>query len=155
MKRIRTPIIGQGRSGRDIHGLILPQPGDLYRIADNMAELPERRARAGCEFGCPVHADYRALSGCDVIDLIFNTSCSCRHVRLVLELPEDGLDVPGQKAPTCTAADVPWVGAGISFCSAFPAPACRYQATLGSLEGDLTELKWHWFDDREAPNQVL
>ncbi|MDI9498804.1 MAG: Gfo/Idh/MocA family oxidoreductase [Bacillota bacterium] len=272
MNPIRTAIIGQGRSGRDIHGLALPQLGDLYRITDIVEELPERRARAEREFGCRVHADYRALLGRDDIDLVVNASYSCQHVPLTLELLEDGQNVLCEKPLARTAADVdrliaaaeksgakfaifqqsrfspayqqvrrvlesgilgrpvqitiaysgfarrwdwqtlqsmhggnllntgphpvdqaltffapdvmpevrcrmdrantfgdaedfvklslsapdaPLVEVEISSCSAFPVPTYRIQATRGGLEGSLTELKWRWFDECEAPRQTL
>lgn len=154
MNPIRTSIIGQGRSGRDIRGLDLPLPGDLHRTAAIEEKWPGRRVRANSDSGCPLPVSHRVLFGCDDIDPLVNASCCCRYVPPVLELPENGPNLLCQKPParTCTAA--PPVGSGISSCSAFPAPTCRMKAPRSDLEGSLSELKWHWFDDREAPHQT-
>ena len=80
MKKLRVAIIGQGRSGRNIHGR-------FFRSADNdfcqvvcIVEADEfRRARAAEEFGCDVVADYTELFGRDDIDLVVNASFSQMH----------------------------------------------------------------------------
>jgi predicted dehydrogenase len=62
MKRqLRVAILGQGRSGRDIHGANLINMQDLYKIAAVVDPLEERRQRAQREYGCDVYDNYSHL----------------------------------------------------------------------------------------------
>ena len=61
MKTIRVGIIGQGRSGRGIHGAHLSGTRKRYRIVAASDALEERRKRAAEEFRCDMYADYRDL----------------------------------------------------------------------------------------------
>jgi predicted dehydrogenase len=94
VKRIRVGIIGQGRSGRDIHAhsltTVVP---DLYEIVAVADPLPDRCDRAAKELGCRAYPDYRKLLACDDIDLVVNASPSRLHVPLTLEALEAGFDV--------------------------------------------------------------
>ena len=49
--QIRAAILGQGRSGRDIHGAHLSRDAERYRIVAVVDALEERRARAEAEYG--------------------------------------------------------------------------------------------------------
>ena len=52
MKRIKVAILGQGRSGRDIHGMNLLKMQELYEIVAVVDPLEDRRIRAQQEYGC-------------------------------------------------------------------------------------------------------
>ena len=106
MTIIRTAIIGQGRSGRDIHAAALSELGERFAITDVVEALPDRRARAAEELGCRVHDDYRELLGRDDIDLVVNASYSMQHVPITLELLEAGLNVLCEKPLARRVADV-------------------------------------------------
>ena len=63
MKKLNIAVIGQGRSGRDIHGKYFKNEiNTLYNVVA-VAELdPERRERALTEFpGCTVYENYTEL----------------------------------------------------------------------------------------------
>lgn len=99
MKKLRTAVIGQGRSGRDIHG-------DYYRSAKNelveviaVVELDEaRRERALREYpGCEVFSDYRDLFDRDDIDLVVNASFSDTHYSITKEFLSRGFNVLVEK----------------------------------------------------------
>lgn len=61
MTPLNIAILGQGRSGRDIHGQYLVTAPGQFRIAAVVEPLPDRAARARAEYGCDVLPDYRAL----------------------------------------------------------------------------------------------
>ncbi|MBO7175826.1 MAG: Gfo/Idh/MocA family oxidoreductase [Clostridia bacterium] len=98
MKKLRVAIIGQGRSGRNIHG-------KFFRSADNdfcevvcIVEADEfRRRRAAEEFGCETVADYTELFGRDDIDLVVNASFSQMHYPITKDLLCHGFNVLSEK----------------------------------------------------------
>ena len=56
MKKLNVAIIGQGRSGRDIHGAFLRSANnELFNVVAIVDELEERRQRALNEYGCAVY----------------------------------------------------------------------------------------------------
>lgn len=98
MKKIRVAIIGQGRSGRDIHGAYFrSEANSHYEVAAVVDALDYRRARAAEEYGCDVYADYHELFGRDDIDLVVNASFSYQHVPISIDLLEHGFNVVVEK----------------------------------------------------------
>ena len=84
-KIVRAAILGQGRSGRDIHGAYLKQVPEQYKIVA-VSDLEEkRRKRAEEEYGCESYEDYREILKRDDIDLIINALPSYLHVPVTLE----------------------------------------------------------------------
>ena len=70
MKKLNVAIIGQGRSGRDIHGAFFKSEyNEKFNVIAVVDALEERRIRAKEEWGCDVYADYRELFGRTDIDL--------------------------------------------------------------------------------------
>ena len=61
MKQLKVCILGQGRSGRNIHGRYLLTDKDRYKIVAVVDPLEERRQRAAKEYGCDVYSDYRTF----------------------------------------------------------------------------------------------
>ena len=106
MKRIQVAILGQGRSGRDIHGAHLSKDTDHYRIAAVVDPLEERRERAKAEYGCDTYADSAALLERSDLDLIVNAAPSKFHVPLTLRFLEAGYNVLCDKPLANRAADV-------------------------------------------------
>jgi len=105
VKKIRTAIIGQGRSGRGIHGAYMN--GDRrYEIVAAVDPLKERRDRAAAEFGCEVHADHKPLLKRKDLDLIVNTTPSHLHVPVTLEFLKARFDVVCEKPLANRARDV-------------------------------------------------
>ena len=84
MDPIRVGIIGQGRSGRDIHGFYL-SADSRFRIVAVADTLADRRERAIKEYGCEAHADAAELLARKDVDLIVNSSFSYQHVPLTLK----------------------------------------------------------------------
>ena len=97
MQKIRTAIIGQGRSGRDIHGAHLSTDTERYQIVAAVDPLPDRRNRAQAEYGCDVYTDYTALLEREDLDLVVNAAPSKFHVPISLSLLEAGYNVLCEK----------------------------------------------------------
>lgn len=98
MKKMRIAIIGQGRSGRDIHGAFFLSPeNDCVEVVAVVEALEHRRARAKAEFHCPVYVDYRELFGRTDLDLIVNASFSQMHYPITKDLLEHGFSVLVEK----------------------------------------------------------
>ena len=98
MKKIRVAIIGQGRSGRDIHGLYLLSPeNDRFEVVAVVDAIADRRERAKKDFGCDVYEDYRELFNRKDIDLIVNASFSHQHYCIAKDCLEHGYNVLNEK----------------------------------------------------------
>ncbi|MDD3927206.1 MAG: Gfo/Idh/MocA family oxidoreductase [bacterium] len=107
MKKIRVGIIGQGRSGRDIHDHsfrdIVPDKYQVVAVAD---PIEERCRRATAEFGYATYTDYREMLKRDDLDLIVNASPSHLHVPVTMEVLDAGFNVLTEKPLARKAADV-------------------------------------------------
>ncbi len=98
MKKMRVAIIGQGRSGRDIHGsFFLSENNDICEVVAIVDELEDRRERGMKEFGCDGYADYRELFTRKDIDLIVNASYSHLHYAIAKDCLEHGYNVLNEK----------------------------------------------------------
>lgn len=82
---IRVGIIGQGRSGYDIHAAHLARDR-RYRIVAVAEPLADRRAQAEREFGADSYEDYGDMLKRDDLDLVVNASPSHLHVRISLDI---------------------------------------------------------------------
>ncbi|MCM8759030.1 MAG: Gfo/Idh/MocA family oxidoreductase [Candidatus Omnitrophica bacterium] len=90
---IRVAILGQGRSGRDIHAKYLMKATNKYKIIAVSDTLPERRKRAEEELGCQAYSDYREIFKRDDIDLFINALPSHLHVPVTKEILNAGFHV--------------------------------------------------------------
>ena len=98
MKKLNVAIIGQGRSGRDIHGAFFKSEyNEKFNVIAVVDALEERRIRAKEEWGCDVYADYRELFGRTDIDLVVNSSFSHMHADITIDLLEHGFNVVCEK----------------------------------------------------------
>lgn len=99
MKRINVAIIGQGRSGRDIHGKYFKSENNTNCKVVAVVEKDEfRRTKALEEYpGCKVYEDYRELYKVKGIDLVVNTSFSQMHYPITKDLLEHKFNVLVEK----------------------------------------------------------
>ena len=97
MRKLKTAIIGYGRSGRNIHTTILKQLPELFEIAVYVEADPQRQEMIKREMNKPVYADYTELSERNDIDLVVNASFSQEHVRISNDLMKRGFDVICEK----------------------------------------------------------
>ncbi len=106
MKRLRVAIIGQGRSGRDIHGAYLIRDRRRYRIVAAVDALPDRRRRAAAEFDCEVFAHHEPLLKRTDLDLVINATPSHLHVPVTLQFLRAGFNVLCEKPLAAKVRDV-------------------------------------------------
>ena len=99
MNKYKIAIIGQGRSGRDIHGAFLKTEENVYFEVAAVVEADEfRREMARKEYpGCKVFADYQELFGETDLDLVVNASYSDMHYPITKDLLEHGFNVLVEK----------------------------------------------------------
>ncbi len=98
MRKLRVAIIGQGRSGRDIHGAYFRSGlNDKFEVVAVAEEIPDRRERAKAEYGCEVYSDYRELLRRDDLDLVVNSSFSHLHYPITMDLLSHGFNVVVEK----------------------------------------------------------
>ncbi len=102
---IRVGIIGQGRSGYDIHARHL-RTDRRYKIVAVVDPLADRRAQAEAELGAAAYADRRDLLKRDDLDLVVNATPSHLHVPYTLEALAAGHNVLCEKPLARRAAEV-------------------------------------------------
>lgn len=106
MQKIRVAIIGQGRSGRDIHGhYFLSDKNTDYQVTAIVDALEERRERAAREYGCPVFEKVGDLYGRKDIDLVVNSTFSHMHAPVTIDLLNHGFNVICEKPVAKTYED--------------------------------------------------
>ena len=107
MKKLRLAVIGQGRSGRDIHGAYYLSPrNQFYTVAYVVDRDPVLRADAAKRYtGAVILEDYRELFGREDIDLVVNASYSDEHYPITLDLLRHGFHVLSEKPFAATRAE--------------------------------------------------
>lgn len=96
-KIINVGIIGQGRSGRNIHGEYLKSIPRKFRVTAVADSLADRRQRAIKEYGCEAYASWKGLLKRDDLDLIVNASPTQQHVPLTVACLKAGFNVLSEK----------------------------------------------------------
>ncbi|HHW10586.1 MAG TPA: Gfo/Idh/MocA family oxidoreductase [Firmicutes bacterium] len=106
MKQLSVCILGQGRSGRNIHGRFFTSKHNdgMYKVVAVVDPLEERRQRAAAEYNCDVYSDYRDIFGRKDLDLVVNATPSHLHVPITLDLLAHGFNVLCEK-PLARRAD--------------------------------------------------
>lgn len=87
-RKQRVAMIGQGRSGRDIHGayFLTEEAKKQFDVVAVVEQNEARRNRAKAEFGCPVFERYQDLFDTDGIDLVVNATYSYKHFPITMDL---------------------------------------------------------------------
>ncbi|MBO4452987.1 MAG: Gfo/Idh/MocA family oxidoreductase [Clostridia bacterium] len=108
MKQINIAILGQGRSGRDIHGAHLRKDTERFKVVAVVDGMEERRERAKTEYGCDVYSDYKEILGRKDIDLVVNSMPSNLHFPITKDLLEHDFNVLCEKpfVPTVKECDI-------------------------------------------------
>lgn len=108
MKQLKVVIMGQGRSGRDIHGLHLKKDTARFKVIGVVEPIEERRNRAAQEFNCETFTEYKELFGRTDIDLVINATPSILHFEITKDLLEHGFNVLCEKpcVPTVEEFDI-------------------------------------------------
>lgn len=99
MQKLNVAIIGQGRSGRDIHGRFLKTDENIYFNVVAVVEADQqRRERALEEYpGCKVYEKYQDLYDVEGIDLVVNSTYSYMHYGVTKDLLLHGFNVLVEK----------------------------------------------------------
>jgi len=98
MKKMRVAIIGQGRSGLDIHGkFFLSDANKIVEVVAVVDRMEYRREKAKKLFGCDVYAEYTELFGRTDIDLVVNATYSQMHYEISRDLLLHGFNVLAEK----------------------------------------------------------
>lgn len=99
MKKLNVAIIGQGRSGRDIHGVYFKsEKNTQFNVAYVVDRDEKRRQRALTEYpDCEVFASHTELFGKEDIDLVLNSTISNEHFEITKDLLEHGFNVLVEK----------------------------------------------------------
>ncbi len=99
MKKLNLAIIGQGRSGKDIHGAFyLSEENKFYNVKYVVDEDARRREISKARYnGCEVLADYKELFDKKDIDLVVNATYSQMHFPITKDLLEHGFNVLCEK----------------------------------------------------------
>ena len=107
MKKLNLAIIGQGRSGKDIHGsYYLSERNEYYTVKYVVEADAYRRELAEKLYdGCEALSDYRELFDKDNIDLVVNASFSEMHYEITKQLLLAGKNVLVEKPFARTKAE--------------------------------------------------
>ena len=99
MKKLNLALIGQGRSGKNIHGKhLLSERNPYFEVKYVVDADAFRRERAeGLYAGCQTFADYRELFNRKDIDLVVNATYSEDHYPITKALMEHGFNVLVEK----------------------------------------------------------
>ena len=102
MKKLNLAIIGQGRSGKDIHGAYYISDKNKYYNVKYVVEADERRREISAKryAGCEVLTDYKELFDKKDIDVVVNATYSYMHFEITKDLLEHGFNVLVEK-PFC------------------------------------------------------
>ena len=98
-RRLNLAIIGQGRSGKDIHGVYYRSERNEFFNVKYVVEMDEYRREKSLELypGCVALVDYRELFNYHDIDLVVNASYSEMHYEITKDLLEHGKNVLTEK----------------------------------------------------------
>lgn len=99
MEKINVAVIGQGRSGRDIHGKYFKsEMNTLFNVVAVVEYDEKRRERAKEEYpDCEVFENYSEILERDDIDLVVNASYSHEHFQIAKNLLENGFNIVTEK----------------------------------------------------------
>ena len=88
MKKLNIAIIGQGRSGKDIHGVYYCSEENQFFNVKYVVELDETRRKMAEETypECQTLSDYKKLFDIEDIDLVVNSTYSELHYQITKDL---------------------------------------------------------------------
>ncbi|MBO5221099.1 MAG: Gfo/Idh/MocA family oxidoreductase [Clostridia bacterium] len=99
MKTLNVAIIGQGRSGKNIHGAYFRSADNLYYRVKYVVDADAFRREVAEKIypDCKTLSDYRELFSYDDIDLVVNASYSDQHYPITKDLLLHGKNVLVEK----------------------------------------------------------
>ena len=99
MKKLNLAVIGQGRSGKDIHGKYYRSENNEYYNVKYVVDADEYRRGVAKEIypGCETLTDYRELFDKTDVDIVVNASYSEMHFSITEDLLLHGFNVLVEK----------------------------------------------------------
>ena len=99
MKKLNIAVIGQGRSGKDIHGKYYRSEQNVYYNVKYVVDADEYRRSVAEQIypGCVTLADYRELFDKTDVDIVVNASYSEMHFSVTEDLLSHGFNVLVEK----------------------------------------------------------
>ena len=99
MKKLNVAIIGQGRSGKDIHGKYYRSEDNEYYNVKYVVDADEYRRGVAEQIypGCKAFSDYHELFSLKDIDLVVNSTYSDQHYSVTRDLLLGGFNVLVEK----------------------------------------------------------
>ncbi len=99
MKKLNLAIIGQGRSGKDIHGKYYISSANIYYNVTYVIDQDEYRREVSKQRypGCVTLSDYRELFDKKDVDVVINASYSNMHYDITKDLLMHGFNVVVEK----------------------------------------------------------
>lgn len=99
MEKLNLAIIGQGRSGKDIHGRYYRSADNQYYCVKYVVDADEFRRKVSEEIypGCKTFENYHELYAFDDIDLVVNATYSEQHYPITKDLLLHGKNVLVEK----------------------------------------------------------
>jgi predicted dehydrogenase len=99
MKKLNVAIIGQGRSGKNIHGRYFRCEDNKYYCVKYVVDADEFRRGVAEKIypGCKTFANYEELFALRDVDLVVNASYSDMHYPITKELLLHGMNVLCEK----------------------------------------------------------
>ena len=99
MKKLNVAVIGQGRSGKDIHGKYYRSEQNEYYNVKYVVDADEYRRGVAEEIypGCVTLSDYRELFDKSDVDIVVNASFSEMHFSITEDLLLHGFNVLVEK----------------------------------------------------------
>ena len=106
MRRLRVGVIGQGRSGHNIHVAALKLMPGKFKIAAVADPLEGRCDDAVNATGCAAYTDYKEMLRRDGLDLVVNATPSHLHASVTMEVMDAGFNVLREKPLARRASEV-------------------------------------------------
>ncbi len=106
MRRIRVGVIGQGRSGHNIHVDAFKRMPGRYKVVAVADPLEGRCDDAVNATGCAAYADYKEMLRQGDLDLVVNATPSHLHVPVSLAVMDAGFNVLCEKPLARRTSDV-------------------------------------------------
>lgn len=99
MRKLNLAIIGQGRSGKNIHGIFYRSEDNIYFNVKYVVDADEHRRNVAEEIypGCETFADYKELFAVEDIDLVVNATYSEMHYSITKDLLQHKFNVLVEK----------------------------------------------------------
>ncbi len=93
MMKIRTAILGYGRSGGSMHAGAIERNNDAFEMAAACDIDPERQKQAKDRFGCAIYDDYHRMLETEQLDLVSVITRSHQHCEMTCDCLAAGVNV--------------------------------------------------------------